>query len=172
MWTAKGGSRRIFDVRRSPSRQVAFADFLAEEGEDLQAYGRWCVLAESTGRVGISGPRAADETVDPRRWSSHTWLQWIFDDNSSTCSRLLRAGMRSVSSGPCYRCASFGADTWAMGDLLTQSFGWAHRRTCSARRDRLDPAAMEPADAGRAEYRPSATSCDSSCGTRGTAYRP
>ena len=39
---AKKGSRADLRVRRSPSRQVAFADFLAEEGEDLQAYGRWC----------------------------------------------------------------------------------------------------------------------------------
>jgi 4-alpha-glucanotransferase len=159
VWTGKKEAlERIFDVRRSPARQVAFAAFQAEEGEDLQAYGRWCVLAEKYGPSWDQWPaEAADETVDPHRVEFYTWLQWIFDEQLDHVQReLLRAGMKiGIIQDLAIGVHPFGADTWAMGDLLTQGF------RVGAPPDMFSPAGQDwtqppwnPLTLAEAEYRP------------------
>lgn len=126
VWTGKREALElIFDVPRSPARQVAFKAFLDEEGEDLQAYARWCVLAEEHGPRWDEWPRsAASQVPDPRRVEFYAWLQWVFDEQLEDAQRqLLAAGMHvGIIQDLAIGVHPFGADTWAMGDLLTSGF--------------------------------------------------
>ncbi len=148
----------VFDVPRSPARQVAFAAFLAEEGEDLQAYARWCVLAEQYGPSWDTWPEdAAEQVPDPHRVEFYAWLQWIFDEQLDHAQReLLRAGMKiGIIQDLAIGVHPYGADTWAMGDLLTQGF------RVGAPPDMFSPAGQDwtqppwnPLTLAEAEYRP------------------
>lgn len=159
VWTGKRQAlERIFDVPRSPARKVAFAAFLAEEGEDLQAYARWCALAERFGPRWDEWPDgAADVEPDPHRVEFYAWLQWIFDEQLDHVQReLLRAGMKiGVIQDLAIGVHPFGADTWAMGDLLTSGF------RVGAPPDMFSPAGQDwsqppwnPVTLAQAEYRP------------------
>ncbi len=116
---------RVFDVPRSPSRVVAFAQFVEEEGEDLEHYARWCALAERFGPRWDQWPPDADQfQPDPDRLEFYAWLQWIFDEQLEHAQRELeRAGMKiGIVQDLPIGVHPFGADTWVMGDLLTQGF--------------------------------------------------
>ncbi len=116
---------KVFDVPRSPSRVVAFAQFIEEEGEDLQRYARWCSMAERFGPRWDQWPPDADQfEPDPDRLEFYAWLQWIFDEQLEHAQReLQRAGMKiGIVQDLAIGVHPFGADTWVMGDLLTQGF--------------------------------------------------
>ena len=116
---------KVFEVPRSPARVVAFAHFVEEEGEDLQRYARWCALAERFGPRWDEWPEDAETfEPDPHRVEFYTWLQWIFDEQLEHAQReLLRAGMKiGIVQDLPIGVHPFGADTWVMGDLLTQGF--------------------------------------------------
>ncbi|MCU0294666.1 MAG: 4-alpha-glucanotransferase [Candidatus Nanopelagicales bacterium] len=126
VWRGKRAAlEKIFEVPRSPARKVAFASFLAEEGEDLQAYARWCALAEEFGPRWDEWPEEASR-FEPEdvRVEFYAWLQWIFDEQLDHAQReLLRAGMKiGIIQDLAIGVHPFGADTWAMGDLLTRGF--------------------------------------------------
>ncbi len=126
VWVGKRQAlEKIFEVPRSPARKVAFAAFLTEEGEDLQAYARWCALAERFGPRWDEWPEeAALFEPEAHRVEFYAWLQWIFDEQLDHAQReLLRAGMKiGVIQDLAIGVHPFGADTWAMGDLLTSGF--------------------------------------------------
>lgn len=148
----------IFAVPRSPAREVAFQAFLTEEGEDLQAYARWCVLAEHFGPRWDRWPDdAAQRVPDPQRVEFYAWLQWVFDEQLEDAQRhLLAAGMKiGVVQDLAIGVHPFGADTWAMGDLLTRGF------RVGAPPDMFSPAGQDwsqppwnPVELEAAEYRP------------------
>lgn len=159
VWTGKRQAlEKIFEVPRSPARRVAFAAFLEEEGEDLQAYARWCALAESFGPRWDEWPSyAAEVEPDPHRVEFYAWLQWIFDEQLDHVQReLLRAGMKiGIIQDLAIGVHPFGADTWAMGDLLTQGF------RVGAPPDMFSPAGQDwsqppwnPVTLAQAEYLP------------------
>lgn len=115
----------IFEVPRSPAREVAFRAFLAEEGEDLQEYARWCVLSEQHGSHWDDWPAdAAHQQPDPHRVAFYTWLQWIFDEQLEHAQRqLLAAGMKiGIIQDLAIGVHPFGAATWSLGELLTSGF--------------------------------------------------
>jgi 4-alpha-glucanotransferase len=156
------GKRRalelIFEVPRSPAREVAFRAFLDEEGEDLQAYARWCVLSEQFGpRWDEWPPDAAGRQVDAHRVEFYAWLQWIFDEQLEDAQRqMLAAGMKTgIVQDLAIGVHPFGADTWALGDLLTRGF------RVGAPPDMFSPAGQDwyqppwnPVKLEEAEYRP------------------
>ncbi len=159
VWRGKRAAlEKIFEVPRSPSRKVAFAAFLAEEGEDLQAYARWCALAEEFGPRWDDWPEEAQRfNPDESRIEFYAWLQWIFDEQLDHAQReLLRAGMKiGIIQDLAIGVHPFGADTWAMGDLLTRGF------RVGAPPDMFSPAGQDwsqppwnPVELERAEYLP------------------
>ena len=159
VWRGKRAAlEKIFEVPRSPSRKVAFAAFIAEEGEDLQAYARWCALAEEFGPRWDDWPEEAQRfNPDESRIEFYAWLQWIFDEQLDHAQReLLRAGMKiGIIQDLAIGVHPFGADTWAMGDLLTRGF------RVGAPPDMFSPAGQDwsqppwnPVELERAEYLP------------------
>ena len=159
VWAGKRQAlEKIFEVPRSPARKVAFNAFLEEEGEDLQAYARWCALAEQFGPRWDEWPEhAAEVEPDPHRVEFYAWLQWIFDEQLDHVQReLLRAGMKiGIIQDLAIGVHPFGADTWAMGDLLTQGF------RVGAPPDMFSPAGQDwsqppwnPVTLAQAEYLP------------------
>ncbi len=159
VWRGKRAAlEKIFEVPRSPSRKVAFAAFLAEEGEDLQAYARWCALAEEFGPRWDDWPEEAQRfNPDEGRVEFYAWLQWIFDEQLDHAQReLLRAGMKiGIIQDLAIGVHPFGADTWAMGDLLTRGF------RVGAPPDMFSPAGQDwsqppwnPVELEQAEYLP------------------
>lgn len=159
VWEGKQKAlQKVFAVPRSPSRQVAFQAFLDEEGEDLQAYARWCALADQFGPRWDEWPEQAASTVpDPQRVEYYAWLQWIFDEQLETAQReLLAAGMKiGIIQDLAIGVHPFGADTWVLGDLLTAGF------RVGAPPDYFNPAGQDwsqppwnPVELERAEYRP------------------
>lgn len=159
VWMGKRRAlEKVFEVPRSPARRVAFAAFVAEEGEDLQAYATWCALSERFGPRWDEWPEtAADVVPDPHRVEFYAWLQWIFDEQLDHVQReLLRAGMKiGVIQDLAIGVHPFGADTWAMGDLLTSGF------RVGAPPDMFSPAGQDwwqppwnPVTLARAEYKP------------------
>ena len=159
VWEGKREAlERIFEVPRSPAREVAFKAFLEEEGEDLQAYAQWCVLAEQFGPRWDEWPaEAATITPDAHRVLYYAWLQWIFDEQLEDAQRqLLAAGMKlGIVQDLAIGVHPFGADTWAVGDLLTQGF------RVGAPPDMFSPQGQDwsqpplnPVELEKAEYRP------------------
>jgi 4-alpha-glucanotransferase len=159
VWAGKRQAlERVFEVPRSPARKVAFAAFVAEEGEDLQRYAQWCVLAEQFGPRWDEWPQEASEAQpDPHRVEFYAWLQWIFDEQLEHAQReLKRAGMKiGIIQDLAIGVHPFGADTWAMGDLLTRGF------RVGAPPDMFSPAGQDwtqppwnPVTLADAEYRP------------------
>ena len=126
IWDAKREALElIFAVPRSPARDVAFSDFVDEQGDDLVQYARWCALVERFGAQWDHWPAdAASAEPDEQRVQFYAWLQWVFDEQLEHAQReLLRAGMNiGIIQDLAIGVHPFGADTWVMGDLLTPGF--------------------------------------------------
>lgn len=159
VWAAKSEAlQKIFEVPRSPSRQVAFDAFVEEEGADLRAYARWCVLAEQFGPRWDEWPDgAAEHAVDEHRSEFYAWLQWIVDEQLEAAqSAMLKAGMKTgIVQDLAIGVHPFGADTWSMGDLLTRGFrvGAPPDMFNSMGQDWMQPP-WNPVELAEAEYRP------------------
>ncbi|CAL9421855.1 4-alpha-glucanotransferase [Streptomyces atacamensis] len=131
VWSLK---RRALELVRTvplgPGRHVAYCDFLAEQGQDLEDHAVWCALAEIHGPdwrswpAGLDDPRSAatararGELLD--RVDFHTWLAWLTDAQLARAQRTARdAGM---SIGLVHDMAlgvhPSGAEAWALKDFL------------------------------------------------------
>ncbi len=159
VWMAKRTAlERVFDVPRSPSRKVSFAAFLAEEGEDLQIFAKWCALAEQFGPRWDEWPEQA-KTVepDPHRIEFYAWLQWIFDEQLEHAQReLLQAGMKmGIVQDLAIGVHPFAAATWAWPDLRNRGFrvGAPPDMFSPAGQDWLQPP-LNPVSLAQMEYRP------------------
>jgi 4-alpha-glucanotransferase len=159
VWAAKREAlEKIFAIPRSPARQVAFDAFVEGEGEDLQAYARWCVLAEEYGPRWDEWPQdAAEKSVDEARVRFYSWLQWLVDEQlEGAQDAMLKAGMTmGIVQDLAIGVHPFGADTWALGDLLTRGFrvGAPPDMFNSLGQDWLQPP-WNPVKLAEQEYRP------------------
>ncbi|MGW5661128.1 4-alpha-glucanotransferase [Streptomyces sp. NPDC003758] len=120
----------VHAVPLGPGRRAAYADFLAEQGQELEDHATWCALAELYGpdwhgwptrlrdpRSAATG-RARAELMD--RVDFHSRLAWLTDAQLATAQRTARdAGMPvglihdlAVGVHP------GGADAWAQQEYL------------------------------------------------------
>ena len=95
----------IFDVRRSPSRQLAFEDYCRRAGAGLDDFALWCAIRED---LDADDPFWADPTAAlgsplaeklrgelAERIEFHRWLQWLCDEQLESAQQAARnAGMR------------------------------------------------------------------------------
>jgi 4-alpha-glucanotransferase len=120
----------VHTVPLGPGRRAAYADFLAEQGRELEDHATWCALAEVYGSDWHSWParlrdprsaatgRARAELMD--RVDFHSRLAWLTDAQLATAQRTARdAGMAvglihdlAVGVHP------GGADAWAQQEYL------------------------------------------------------
>ncbi|MGL5864398.1 MAG: 4-alpha-glucanotransferase [Dermatophilaceae bacterium] len=133
VWTAKKAAlQMVFEVPRSPERERSFAEFCEREGEGLQRFATWCVLAERRGLPFADWPEALRDPASPavaavreeRRdeVDFHRWLQWQLDEQLSEAQRRARAA--GMALGVVHDLAvgvhPGGADAWALGPALAR----------------------------------------------------
>lgn len=130
-WAAKRTAlKRIFRVRRTPGRQLAFDAFKAREGAALDDFATWCALAERYGADWRQWPEAlrhpaSSEVAEfarrhDRKVDFHRWLQWQLDDQLAAAqSQAVRTGMAlGVMHDLAVGVHPTGADSWALQDVL------------------------------------------------------
>ncbi|MBK7722911.1 MAG: 4-alpha-glucanotransferase [Austwickia sp.] len=132
-WTAKRAALEIiFRQPRSPRRQASFDDFREAEGQGLEDFATWCVLAEKHGPLPhewpaeYDGPQApavrevAVENAD--RVMFWMWLQWLLDLQLARIQTECRAAGMSIGMMQDLAVGVHpdGADSWALGDALAR----------------------------------------------------
>jgi 4-alpha-glucanotransferase len=133
VWKAKRlALEQIYTVGLTRERQARYRQFADREGAELDAWARWCALAEQYGPDWRQWP---PELADPRRAAArtdsgplservcfHAWIQWLLDEQLATAQRAARAagmtigviGDLAVGAHP------GGSDAWAHRDLLVR----------------------------------------------------
>jgi 4-alpha-glucanotransferase len=130
-WTAKRQALELlYRVPRSAGRELAYAAFCAREGAALDAFARWCALAEQYGADWHQWPRPLQHPAAPEvagfadrhraAVDFHRWLQWQLDEQlAATQSRAMTAGMAlGVIGDLAVGVHPDGADAWALQDVL------------------------------------------------------
>ncbi|WP_156725072.1 4-alpha-glucanotransferase [Streptomyces apocyni] len=131
VWALKSRALELLrEVPLSPGRRAAYCDFLAEQGEPLEAYATWCALAERYGSDWPSWPSPLRDPASPgtararaglmERIDFHCWLGWLTDAQLAAAQRAaLDAGMAiglvhdlAVGVHP------GGADAWARREFF------------------------------------------------------
>ena len=125
IWTAKMRALEAIWRARNGSVEEGFARYLAREGEDILAYGTFCVLTETHGPGWTSWPR---ELHDPRgaaarefrqrnadRVQFHAWLQWLIEEQLQQSSYQC-AVMQDLPIGV----DPGGADAWMNQDVFAR----------------------------------------------------
>ncbi|MGL5861633.1 MAG: 4-alpha-glucanotransferase [Phycicoccus sp.] len=133
VWAAKKAALRVvFEVPRSLERERAFAEFCVREGEGLQRFATWCVLAERHGLPFTDWPEALRDPASPEVAAVreqhrddvdfHRWLQWQLEEQLSEAQRRAReAGMPlGVVHDLAVGVHPGGADAWALGPALAR----------------------------------------------------
>lgn len=131
VWAAKRKAlQRVYRVPRSAGRELAFAAFKRREGQALDRFAIWCVLAEKHGDdwrdwpAGLQHPDAAGVAAFAARHATaidfHRWLQWQLDDQLAEAqSQAVRTGMPlGIMHDLAVGVHPTGADSWAMQDAL------------------------------------------------------
>lgn len=133
IWPVKRAAlRSVFEHGRTPGRQFAFDAWRAQQGEGLERFAAWNVLAEEFGPAWHAWPQqyqdatGSDVTrfIEERRADVdfHCWLQWCLDEQARTAQDAAKdAGMRlglmhdlAVGVNP------QGADAWALRDVYAE----------------------------------------------------
>jgi 4-alpha-glucanotransferase len=129
VWSAKRAALAVlYEVHRTPGRDLAYRDFCDRQGSALEDFATWCALAESYGTdwhlwpAELRHPRS--EAVEKFRGEHpdvvgfHRWLQWVTDEQLAQT----QAGARSagLALGIMHDLAvgvnPDGADAWAWQD--------------------------------------------------------
>ena len=131
VWAAKRGTLEVaFELRRDPGRQVAFANFVDEQGEALTDFATWSALADIHGLPWCEWP---EPFLDPRSREVadfraaqrdlvdfHCWLQWLCAEQLDGVQRAARVAGMSI--GVLHDLAvgvdPAGADAWAWRHVL------------------------------------------------------
>ncbi|MER0443979.1 4-alpha-glucanotransferase [Streptomyces sp. Edi4] len=149
--------RAVHRVPLPPGRALAFARFVAREGEDLRDFATWCALAEVHGGAWRSWPEALRDPRSPaveraRRERAaevdfHRWLAWVADEQLAGAQAAAReAGMAiGLIHDLAVGVAPEGADAWAQQDVL------APRMSVGAPPDDFNPRGQ---DWGQPPWRP------------------
>ena len=132
VWAAKRAAlEMVFAAGRSPSREAAFADFRAREGQGLADFALWCALSEHYG-VGTPWPDAVQDITSPEvaalreqlapRIRFHEWLQWLCDEQLARAQAAgVRAGMAlGVMHDLAVGVHPQGADSWTLQGVLAR----------------------------------------------------
>ncbi|MFP3991382.1 4-alpha-glucanotransferase [Streptomyces sp. E11-3] len=131
VWALKSRALELVrEVPLSPGRRAAYCDFLAEQGEALEAHATWCAFAERYGPDWPAWPQALRDPKSPgtarargelmERIDFHCWLGWLVDAQLAAAQRAaLDAGMEiglvhdlAVGVHP------GGADAWAQREFF------------------------------------------------------
>jgi 4-alpha-glucanotransferase len=172
-WTAKRSALEVvFAVPRSPARQAAFDQYVADEGPGLATFALWCALAEhfagqSDEPVGSGWP---DDVRDPSspgvaalrdaladRVLFYTWLQWVADGQLAAAQKTAQdAGMAlGIMHDLAVGVHRDGADVWSLGPVLARgaSVGAPPDMYNQQGQDWSQPP-WHPDELARASYRP------------------
>jgi 4-alpha-glucanotransferase len=128
-WTAKRKALKVvFSVPRTPGREVSFAGYRRREGQGLQNFATWAVLAQTYGPRFVDWP---EEFQDPASASVQAfvaeheaevdfqcWLQWVLDEQLASAHQAgRRAGMGlGVMHDLAVGVHPHGADAWSLQD--------------------------------------------------------
>lgn len=132
-WLAKRAALRlIFDVERTPGREVAFAGYRARQGQGLLDFAAWSVLAEEFGPAFRSwpepyqhpeSPAVADYVAQHRTDIDFVcWLQWVLDEQLAHSQQAARrAGMAlGIMHDLAVGVSPEGADAWCLQETYAQ----------------------------------------------------
>ncbi len=135
IWQAKRDAlEQVFRLPRTAAREGAFLAFREREGEALEDFAAWCVIAETRGAAGEAGPLpsnlasptapgvAALRSAHADRVTFYAWLQWIADEQRGAAQdAALRAGMAiGVMTDLAVGVHPTGADAWAFASVLAR----------------------------------------------------
>ena len=128
-WPAKRAALQlVFEVPRTPGRQLAFAAYRRREGAGLQDFATWAVLSEQLGSLTGSWPEdfrrpgslavqafAAEHAAEVE---FQCWLQWLLDEQLASAQQAgRRAGMGlGVMHDLAVGVHPAGADAWSLQD--------------------------------------------------------
>jgi 4-alpha-glucanotransferase len=119
----------VFGVKRSPSRDLQFAQFCAEQGQGLADFALWAALAEDLPPSSPEWTEAASPATGYSRQARerlagriefHQWLQWICDQQLEAAQRAAKkAGMETgIIHDLAVGVKTDGADAWMLHDVL------------------------------------------------------
>jgi 4-alpha-glucanotransferase len=126
-WRAKRAAlHKIFEVRPSAGRDLAFEGYRRREGGGLDHYATWAAIAEVHGADTLTWPaelrhpglpavaRFREEHADAVEF--HQWLQWVLDEQlAATQLELRRSGMGlGVMTDLAVGVHWSGADAWSL----------------------------------------------------------
>jgi len=132
-WAAKREALKIiFEVRRSPGRQLAFTAYRRRAGDGLHRFAQWSVLSERHGPHFDEWPAELQHpsTAAVAEFSAlhgtdidfECWLQWVLDEqlaagqNASEQAGMALGIMHDLAVGV----HPYGADAWALRDTYAQ----------------------------------------------------
>ena len=126
-WSAKRAAlHKIFEVRPSAGRDLAFEGYRRREGSGLDDYASWAAIAEVHGADTLAWPaelrhpelpavaRFREEHAEEVEF--HQWLQWVLDEQlAATQLELRRSGMGlGVMTDLAVGVHWSGADAWSL----------------------------------------------------------
>ncbi len=130
-WAAKRRAlKKVYRVRRSAGRELAYAAYRVREGAALDAFATWCALADRFGSNWHVWPEelrhpdadgvAAFVEKHGRAVDFHRWMQWQLDEQCAAAqTAALGAGMPlGIMADLAVGVHPDGADAWAMQDVL------------------------------------------------------
>ena len=129
VWEAKRRALElIYSVGLAPDRKERYRAFTAREGAELDAWARWCALAEEHGPDSrawppdLADPRRAATEPPPERVGFYAWIQWLLDEQLAAAQGVARAAGLSIGvvSDLAVGVHSGGADAWAHQDMLVR----------------------------------------------------
>ena len=121
-----GGLRKVFEVRPSAGRDLAFEGYRRREGRGLDDYATWAAIAEVHGADSLAWPAELKHPDLPavarfreqhaEAVEFHQWLQWVLDEQlAATQLELRRAGMGlGVMTDLAVGVHWSGADAWSL----------------------------------------------------------
>ncbi|GAA1433624.1 4-alpha-glucanotransferase [Microlunatus lacustris] len=128
-WTAKRAALQVvFDLPRTPGRELAFAAYRRREGRGLQDFATWAVLSEQQGAAADGWAEEYRHPSSPavqtfaaehaREVDFQCWLQWLLDEQLAAAQQAgLRAGMAlGVMHDLAVGVHPAGADAWSLQD--------------------------------------------------------
>jgi len=133
VWEAKRlALEQIYTVGLTRERRARYRAFAEREGAELDAWARWCAIAEEHGPdwrrwpAELADPRgaAAQAEAGPlrERGCFYAWIQWLVDGQLAEAQRAARAAGMSIGviGDLAVGVHPGGSDAWAHQDLLVR----------------------------------------------------
>lgn len=133
VWASKEAALRlVFRAPRTLRRDWSFNTYYERQGEALQDFATWCVLAAEYGQKWRQWPQELQDPRDPavekyrqrheKDVEFYCWLQWVLDEQLNGVQQDLRqTGMRlGVIHDLAVGVHPEGADTWMLPDAVAR----------------------------------------------------